>query len=137
MPVIGKKKKHRNVADSGRDKELIFKDDTGQQMYACVQKALGSSRFMVKCDDGTERIGKLRGNMRRSEWVSAGTLVLVAIRSEEESKVDILLKYSDNQMRSLKRYGELHAFDDKGKDAREDEEEDYIEFEADDLIDTI
>lgn len=134
MPV--KRKKHRNVADGSRDKELVFKDESGDQMYAIVQKALGSSRFTVHCDDGSERIGKLRGAMRRSEWVSAGTLVLVTTRPDD-LKVDILLKYSDTQGRLLKKYGELHAFEQE-KEKRK-EEEDYIEFEADDddVIDAI
>jgi len=127
MP-IGKKKKHRNVADRDGDKELIFKDETGEQLYAIVQKSLGSSRFTLLCDDGTERIGRLRGKMRRSEWVSTGCVVLATTREGDAMKLDILMKYCDAHVRLLKKYGELHGFE--TVEARDDDiVDDTIDFE--------
>jgi translation initiation factor 1A len=69
-----KRKKHVNRAYSGT-KEVLFKEDECH-WYALALKALGDRRFRLLCDDGVERIGKLRGNMRRRQFVSAGTLVL-------------------------------------------------------------
>lgn len=104
-----KKSKVRNVADRSRE-ELVFKDE--DQHYAHVVKSLGSGRFEIECDDGTARVGKLRGNMRKSQWVSAGAVVLVSYRdfgsdTAAEGKADILLKYSDAGIKQLRRYGEL------------------------------
>lgn len=129
-----KKSKIRNMADRGRE-ELVFKDD--DQHYAHVIKSLGSGRFELDCDDGTSRIGKLRGNMRKSQWVSAGCIVLVSFRDFEESshKADILLKYSEIATKQLRRYGELEwlllkATRGHGDDT-EDTNEDLVVFDDD------
>jgi len=106
-----KKKKHVNRSYSGT-KEVLFKEDDVHH-YAMALKALGDRRFSLLCDDGTERIGKLRGNMRRSQFVGTGTIVLVAERMEGDMKVDIFHKYPDVHVKMLRRYGELeelHSF---------------------------
>jgi translation initiation factor 1A len=129
-----KKSKHRNVADRTKEDALVFKADG--QYYAHVIKSLGGGRFDIECDDGVQRIGKLRGNMRRSQWVSAGCIVLVSLREFEDSKkADILLKYSDTAAKHLRRYGELEWL--KKRDDVDDDDDDGIEFEDDDDIDFI
>lgn len=100
-----KKKKHVNKAYSGT-KEVLFKDDESHK-YAIALRALGDRRFRLLCDDGIECIGKLRGNMRRSEFVGPGTIILVSARMESDSKVDIFHKYPDTHVKMLRRYGEL------------------------------
>ena len=133
-----KKSKIRNTADRGRE-ELIFKDD--EQHYAHVIKSLGSGRFDIECDDGTARIGKLRGNMRKSQWVSAGCIVLVSYRDFENDapKADILLKYSDVAAKQLRRYGELEWLKikvDRGAETDDDDADDLVVFgDGDDDLD--
>jgi translation initiation factor 1A len=134
-----KKSKIRNTADRGRE-ELVFKDD--DQHYAHVIKSLGGGRFEIECDDGTSRVGKLRGNMRKSQWVSAGCVVLVSYRDFETEtsnmskgtpKADILLKYSDVATKQLRRYGELEWLKIKaarGGGGDDDDDDD----DADDLV---
>ena len=100
-----KKKKHVNKAYHGT-KEVVFKDDESHK-YAIALRALGDRRFRLLCDDGRECIGKLRGNMRRSQFVGPGTFVLVSERMEMDSKVDIFHKYPDTHVKMLRRYGEL------------------------------
>jgi len=141
-----KKKKHVNRAYSG-SKEVLFKEDD-EHHYAIALKVLGDRRFSLLCDDGTERIGKLRGNMRRSQFVGAGTIVLVAERMEGDLKVDIFHKYPDVHVKMLRRYGELeelHSFHLKWQrdnglgmtstdDAIDDLDDDLIVFEHDDDV---
>lgn len=133
-----KKKKHRNVADREKEEALVFKAD--DQHYAKVNKTLGGGRFVIDCDDSTERIGKLRGNMRKSQWVSVGSIVLISLRefdsSKESVKADILLKYSDSAVKYLQRYGELDFLLVK-KGACDSEEDDGIVFDDDADIDGI
>jgi translation initiation factor 1A len=100
-----KRKKHVNRAYSGT-KEVLFKEDECH-WYALALKALGDRRFRLLCDDGVERIGKLRGNMRRRQFVSAGTLVLASVRMASDPKVDIFHTYPDAHVKMLTRYGEL------------------------------
>ena len=126
-----KKSKHRNTADREKEETLVFKAE--DQHYAIVTKSLGSGRFELGCDDGVERIGKLRGNMRRSQWVSVSSIVLISLRDFEDSnKADILLKYSETSTKYLRRYGELEWLTRK---EGHDDDDDEVVFEEDEDID--
>jgi len=136
--MVKKKSKHRNTADRSHE-EVIFKED--DQHYALATKSLGAGRFELTCDDGVTRIGKLRGNMRRSQWVSAGSLVLISLRDfgnadddRKQSKADILLKYSDTAIKQLRRYGELEWMVEATHTSDADDEETIV-FEDDGDID--
>lgn len=139
-----KRKKHVNRAYNGT-KEVLFKDDESHA-YAIALKALGDRRFSLLCDNGKERIGKLRGSMRRSEFVGPGTIVLVSERMEHDSKVDIFHKFPDTHVRMLRRYGELDQLhehhlrwqrdnglgDPSVRPQVDDDDEDLVVFEEDD-----
>jgi translation initiation factor 1A len=111
MPGAHKKKrsKHTNVAEKARD--VVFRDE--DQMYARALNALGAARFKLMCEDGVERVGRLRGNMRKSDWVATGTIVIVSKRDfgggsgDACCKVDILHRYPDSHVQYLTRYGAL------------------------------
>jgi translation initiation factor 1A len=128
-----KKSKHRNVADREKEEAVVFKAE--DQYYANVTKSLGGGRFDLECDDGVQRIGKLRGNMRKSQWVSVGCIVLVSLRDFEgdaaSGKADILLKYSDSAAKHLQRYGELDWLLKKARCDSDNDEDDDIEFDVD------
>jgi translation initiation factor 1A len=76
-------------------------------MYAQATKMLGNGRLMCACEDGVERMGKIRGSMRRSEWISVGDVVLTGIREYQDAKCDVLMRYTLDEVRILKRLGEL------------------------------
>lgn len=99
-------KRKSKPSTSSSSKELLFKED--DQYYAHVLKALGDRRFSILTDMGTELVGKLRGNMRRREYVTPGCIVLCSLRPEER-KADILHKYIDQHVKLLRKYGELDA----------------------------
>merc|ERR1712003_494032 len=71
-------------------RELEFKED-GQE-YAQVVKMLGNGRCECFCFDGVTRLGHIRGKMRKKVWITAG---------------DIVHKYTADEARNLKQYGEL------------------------------
>jgi translation initiation factor 1A len=83
---------------------IIF--DTGQE-YAQVVKMLGNGRCECFCFDGVTRLGHIRGKMRKKVWITAGDIVLVGKRDFQDEKVDIVHKYSADEARNLKQYGEL------------------------------
>merc|ERR1711967_136168 len=71
-------------------RELTFKEE-GQE-YAQVVKMLGNGRLEALCFDGAKRLGHIRGKLRKKVWINQG---------------DVILKYSADEARSLKAYGEL------------------------------
>jgi translation initiation factor 1A len=79
---------------------------TGQE-YAQVVKMLGNGRCECFCFDGVTRLGHIRGKMRKKVWITAGDIVLVGKRDFQDEKVDIVHKYSADEARNLKQYGEL------------------------------
>lgn len=131
-------KKKRNSRPPPASKELLFKDD--DQYYAHILKALGDRRFSMLTDTGTEIIGKLRGSMRRREFVMVGSTVLCSLRPEER-KADILHKYTDTHVKLLRKYGELESLytqvaiyrkeHDIVTHVQEDMEDDLVQFEDD------
>ena len=79
---------------------------TGQE-YAQVVRMLGNGRCECFCFDGVTRLGHIRGKMRKKVWITAGDIVLVGKRDFQDEKVDIVHKYSADEARNLKQYGEL------------------------------
>jgi translation initiation factor 1A len=79
---------------------------TGQE-YAQVVKMLGNGRCECFCFDGVTRLGHIRGKMRKKVWITAGDIVLVGKREFQDEKVDIIHKYTADEARNLKQYGEL------------------------------
>lgn len=120
-----KKKKHVNRTIKASDKELLFRDD--DQMYGVAVAVLGDRRFQVVLDvpdqsGYTLAVGKLRGNMRRSDRVMCGTHVLCSGRFDAAEKVDILHRYIDAHEKLLRRYGEFQDLDAKHKKYQQDTE---------------
>jgi len=104
----GKGGKNRRRGKNENDdvkRELIFKED-GQE-YAQVIKMLGNGRLEAKCFDGTTRLAHIRGKLRKKVWVNQGDIILLSLREFQDGKGDVLLKYSADEARSLKAYGEL------------------------------
>ncbi|KAI9223120.1 hypothetical protein BC828DRAFT_355252 [Blastocladiella britannica] len=121
------RRRGKNEAD-GVKRELVFKED-GQE-YAQVLKMLGNARIEVQCFDGEKRLGTIRGKMRKKVWINVGDIVLVGLRDFQDEKCDVIQKYSVDEARNLKAYGELP---DTAKINENDapEEGDDIDFEFD------
>ena len=102
----GGKNRRRGKGDGEESKrELEFKED-GQE-YAQVVRMLGNGRCECFCFDGVTRLGHIRGKMRKKVWITAGDIVLCGLREFQDEKVDIIHKYSADEARNLKQYGEL------------------------------
>jgi translation initiation factor 1A len=84
---------------------LTFKEE-GQE-YAQVLKMLGNGRLDAQCFDGTKRLAHIRGKLRKKVWINQGDIILLSLRDYQDDKGDVILKYSADEARSLKAYGEL------------------------------
>ena len=119
MPKRKSKGAKRKVRREPSKRDLEYKDD-GQE-YADVLKMLGNGRCEVKCIDGIARLAIIRGNMRNKVWIKIGDFVLVGLRDFQDSKCDILLKYTQEEVRTLKAYGEIPEKIDQESNVEEEE----------------
>merc|ERR1711921_56961 len=104
----GKGGKNRRRGKNENDtlkRELVFKED-GQE-YAQVMKMLGNGRLEAMCFDGVKRLCLIRGKLRRKVWINQSDIVLVGLRDYQDAKADVILKYSADEARNLKSYGEF------------------------------
>jgi translation initiation factor 1A len=86
---------------------FVVKINPPGQEYAQVVKMLGNGRCECFCFDGVTRLGHIRGKMRKKVWITAGDIILAAKRDFQDEKVDIVHKYTADEARNLKQYGEL------------------------------
>ena len=74
----GGKKYKKNKKDNYQSKEIVIKQ-TDTEKYGQITSIKGSGRFDVRCTDGKDRMGIIRGKLRKNSWVSNLYLVLVDI----------------------------------------------------------
>ncbi|KAM3581603.1 Translation initiation factor 1A [Umbelopsis sp. WA50703] len=102
----GGKNRRRGKNENENDKrELVFKEE-GQE-YAQVTKMLGNGRLEAQCFDGTKRLAHIRGKMRKKVWINQGDIILLSLREYQDEKADVIQKYTADEARNLKTYGEL------------------------------
>lgn len=139
----GKNRRRGKNDNEGEKRELQFKED-GQE-YGQVLRMLGNGRLEAHCFDGVRRLCHIRGKMRKRVWVNSGDIVLISLREFQDNKGDVIAKYTPDEARALKSYGELPAnakinetdafgdeegggggidFQDSGSDSGSEEEED-------------
>ena len=71
-------------------------------------KLLGYDRVMVKCQDGHERLCRIRGKLKRRVWVRVGDVVLVSPwEFQSDKRGDIYARYRRNETAWLRRNGYL------------------------------
>merc|ERR1719295_773204 len=55
------------------------------------------------CFDGVKRLCHIRGKLR----INQSDIVLIGLRDYQDAKADVILKYSADEARNLKSYGEF------------------------------
>lgn len=81
MPNAKGGKGYKKGKHGGAEEAKLFEWDPKKgEMLARVVKSLGNRRFRVFCNDNKERIAKIPGSMRKSEWVDEGSIVLIGVR---------------------------------------------------------
>jgi len=69
-----------------------------------IVKAMGNDRMLVKCQDGNERLCRIRGRMKRRVWIREGDIVLVSPWDfQSDIRGDIIWKYHKSQIKMLKK----------------------------------
>ena len=101
----GKNRRRGKNENEGMKHELIFQED-GQE-YAQVIKILGNSRLEAMCFDGVKRLCHIRGKLHKKVWINQSDIILVGLRDYQDDQADVILKYSADEARNLKSYGEF------------------------------
>jgi len=99
---MGKKKV---ISEENLD-EMVLPETT--DVFGIALKLLGNDRVLVKCQDGYERICRIRGKMKRRVWIRIGDIVLVSPWDfQSETRGDIIWRYTKGQAEYLRKQGLL------------------------------
>ena len=96
-------------------RKIVSEDDinnmqlpVANDVIGVAVKFLGFDRIMVKCQDGHERLCRIRGKMKRRAWIRLGDIVLVSPwEFQSDVRGDICWRYKRNQTELLKSKGYL------------------------------
>ena len=99
---MGKKK----VLSEEEIKDMML--PSANDVLGVATKMLGYDRIMVKCQDGHERLCRIRGKMKRRTWVRQGDIVLVSPWDvQSDKRGDVFWRYTRAQAAWLRDKGHL------------------------------
>jgi len=99
---LGKKK----VLSEDELSEMVL--PSKNDVLGVAVKLLGFDRVLVKCQDGHERLCRIRGKMKRRVWIRQGDIVLVSPWDfQSDKRGDIFWRYKRSQAEWLRRKGYL------------------------------
>ncbi len=79
------------------------------ECFGVASQLLGAARIRVMCEDGTSRMGRITGKMKKKMWIREGDLLILRPWGFQEGKADILFRYSRTQAQYLARRNLLPA----------------------------
>lgn len=96
----------RKVISEEELKDMVL--PAGTDVLGVVVKLLGYDRVLVKCQDGYERVCRIRGKMKRRVWIRVGDVVLISPWDfQRETRGDVIWRYTRNQADWLRKEGYL------------------------------
>ncbi|MEM4713572.1 MAG: translation initiation factor eIF-1A [Candidatus Bathyarchaeia archaeon] len=99
---MGKKK----VISEEELSELVLPSQN--DVLGVAVKLLGFDRVLVKCQDGHERLCRIRGKMKRRVWIREGDVVLVSPWDfQSDKRGDVIWRYTHAQAEWLRKNGYL------------------------------
>ena len=99
---MGKKK----VISEEELSELVL--PSPNDVLGVAVKLLGFDRVLVRCQDGHERLCRIRGKMKRRVWIREGDVVLVSPWDfQSDKRGDVIWRYTHAQAEWLRKNGYL------------------------------
>ena len=111
MPKKGGKKKGKRViaaAGEAQKRAIVYKGD--MEEYAQVSRMLGDRRILAMMPDKSEILAIIPGRFRKRCWFKVGDVIIVSYREFEQSKLDVIHKYNDDETRKLAKELEIPDF---------------------------
>jgi len=78
------------------------KKKLGEQ-FACAKLMMGANHIRVSCMDGVERMGRIKGKIKKRAWIREGDIIIVVPWSFQDDKCDIIYRYLPPQADWLKK----------------------------------
>ena len=107
-------KSRRDGARRMGKKKVLSEDEIGEMVYpkqgeilGIVTQLLGYDRLNVKCNDGVERLCRIKGRMKRKVWIKVNDIVVVAPWDFQDKRGDIIWRYTKGQNQWLRNHGYL------------------------------
>ncbi len=79
------------------------------EVMATVTTLLGGKRLTLQCMDGVVRMGRIPGSRKKRMRIREGDIVIAAPWSFQDSKADVIWKYTRPQVNWLERKGFLDS----------------------------
>jgi len=96
----------RKIKNEGNLENMVL--PVANDLLGTAVKMLGAERILVKCQDGKERVCRVRGKLKRRVWVREGDIVLVSPWDfQSDTRGDIFWRYRKNQTEWLRSHGYL------------------------------
>ena len=86
---------------------LRVKLPRGKETIGIIEQRLGGNRMSVNCTDKITRNCRVPGRLKRALWLRPGDIVIVQPWEFDNSKGDILFKYTLTAIQWLKNKGYL------------------------------
>jgi len=94
------------VLSEGELNQLVV--PSANDVLGVAIKLLGFDRVLVKCQDGKERLCRIRGKMKRRVWIREGDIVLVSPWDfQSDKRGDVFWRYTKAQAETLRRKGHI------------------------------
>lgn len=99
---MGKKK----IISEEEIKDMVL--PVANDMLGIATRLLGFDRVLMKCQDGHERLCRIRGKMKRRVWIRIGGVVLVSPWDfQSHKRGDVVWRYKKSQAEWLRKNGYL------------------------------
>jgi len=100
---LGKKKV---LSEEAIQQDMVL--PTANDVLCIATRLLGFDRVTVKCQDGHERLCRIRGKMKRRVWIREGDVVLVSPWDfQSDVRGDVIWRYTRGQADWLRKKGYL------------------------------
>ena len=97
---MGKKK----IISEEEIKDIVL--PVANDVLGTATQLLGFDRVLMKCQNGYERLCRLRGKMKRRVWIKIGDIVLVSPWNfQSHKRGDVIWRYKKSQAEELRKNG--------------------------------
>uniref|UniRef100_A0A6C0CYU3 S1-like domain-containing protein n=1 Tax=viral metagenome TaxID=1070528 RepID=A0A6C0CYU3_9ZZZZ len=101
MPNNKGGKNYKKGKKDNKPKTSNIRKTQDTEIYGEVIKINGNGRFTVRCTDGIERLGIIRGKLRKRAWVNMNSIVLADVWNFEDKKCSIIHIYDSSDIEIL------------------------------------
>jgi translation initiation factor 1A len=96
----------RKVISEGEIEDMVL--PSANDVLGVAVRMMGYDRILVKCQDGKERLCRVRGKLKRRVWIRVADIVLVSPWDfQSDNRGDIFWRYRKNQTEWLRSHGYL------------------------------